>query len=45
MHLPTQLTYNGTKPSIETLKAPVPTNQLPTLDREVPLNYTFRTKG
>ncbi|CAG8319033.1 unnamed protein product [Penicillium salamii] len=32
MHLPTQLTYNGTKPSIETLKAPDPANQLPTLD-------------
>ncbi|CAG7982427.1 unnamed protein product [Penicillium olsonii] len=32
MHLPTQLTYNGTKPTIETLQVPDPANQLPTLD-------------
>jgi kynurenine formamidase len=43
MHLPTGLTYNGAKPTVETLQSPDPANQLPTLDREktpTPIRFT-----
>lgn len=34
MHLSTNLTYNGAKPTIKDLQNPNPAQQLPTLDRK-----------
>jgi hypothetical protein len=40
MHLSTNLTYNGAKPTVNDLQNPNPAQQLPTLDRETKPRFT-----
>lgn len=45
MHLPTGLTYNRAKPTIDAFQTPESAQHLPTLDRkEIPIKFSPNTE-